>query len=78
MLVDAMREPVTQPDGDRCQYLDVTFRCRAVGGDARVRDDESLDGGWFPVDALPPLREADPFRIKRALADQPTWFSTMP
>ncbi|WP_031071067.1 NUDIX hydrolase [Streptomyces sp. NRRL S-118] len=76
VLVEALPEPVTYPNGDQCQYMDTTFRCRAVGGEARVNDDESLDVGWFPLDALPPLRDSDLFRIKQALADEPTWFAT--
>ncbi|MEV3988424.1 NUDIX domain-containing protein [Streptomyces sp. NPDC049837] len=68
---------VTYDNGDQCQYVDICFRCRAVGGEARVNDDESLEVGWFPLDALPPLREGELFRIKQALTDGPTWFSTM-
>lgn len=41
-------QPVQYANGDRCQYLDITFRCRATGGEARVNDDESLEVGWFP------------------------------
>ncbi|MFD9691906.1 hypothetical protein ACFWXO_39795, partial [Kitasatospora sp. NPDC059088] len=33
----------------------LTFRCRAVGGEARVNDDESLEVGWFGLDELPPI-----------------------
>ncbi|MFD7866806.1 NUDIX domain-containing protein [Streptomyces sp. NPDC057682] len=67
-------EPVQYANGDRCQFLDITFRCRAVGGTARVNDDESLEVGWFPVDALPPLKDFSLLRIKQALTDGPTWF----
>ena len=67
-------EPVQYANGDRCQYLDVTFRCRATGGTARVNDDESLEVDWFHLDALPPLQEFALFRIKQSLADEPTWF----
>ncbi|AXG76508.1 NUDIX hydrolase [Streptomyces paludis] len=66
--------PVTYPNGDQCQFMDTTIRCRAVGGEARVNDDESLDVAWFPVDALPQLEDFAVFRIKQALADEPTWF----
>lgn len=45
---------VTYPNGDRAQYLDVCFWCRAIGGEARVADDESLEVGWFAPDQLPP------------------------
>ncbi|MGR8012002.1 NUDIX hydrolase [Streptomyces hypolithicus] len=73
VLVQALK-PVQYANGDNCQYMDITFRCRAVGGEARVNDDESLDVAWFPVDALPELSEFALMRIKQALADEPTWF----
>lgn len=65
---------VTFENGDICQFMDVCIRCRAVGGEARVNDDESIEVGWFDVDALPPLSEYQLFRIKQALSDEPTWF----
>ncbi|MEU9287184.1 NUDIX domain-containing protein [Streptomyces sp. NPDC048275] len=73
VLVQAL-DPITYENGDTCQYMDITFRCRAVGGEARVNDDESLEVGWFAVDALPELHEAGLFRIKQAQSDAPTWF----
>ncbi|GAU67345.1 putative hydrolase [Streptomyces sp. NBRC 110611] len=66
--------PIHYPNGDVCQFMDVTLRCRAVGGEARVNDDESLDVGWFPLDALPQLDDHALTRIKRALDDGPAWF----
>lgn len=45
--------PVSYPNGDVAQYLDLTFLCRYLDGDARVADDESTDVGWFSLDALP-------------------------
>ncbi|MDT0310168.1 NUDIX domain-containing protein [Streptomyces sp. DSM 44917] len=74
LLVQTL-EPVRYPNGDNCQYLDICLRCRAVGGEARVNDDESLDVGWFAPDALPPLREFALTRIALATADRPTWFA---
>ncbi|RLL69969.1 NUDIX domain-containing protein [Streptomyces sp. Z26] len=68
-------EPVEYPNGDRCQFMDISFRCRAVGGEARVNDEESLDVGWFARDALPPLEDFALLRIKQAAGDGPTWFS---
>jgi 8-oxo-dGTP pyrophosphatase MutT (NUDIX family) len=50
--------PLAYANGDQVQYLELTFRCRAVGGNARVNDDESVEVGWFPLDALP---EVDQF-----------------
>ncbi|MFE9810465.1 NUDIX domain-containing protein [Streptomyces sp. NPDC005227] len=67
-------EQVTFDNGDVCQFMDTTFRCRAVGGEARVNDDESLQVGWFAVDALPELSEHAHFRIKQALVEEPAWF----
>ncbi|WP_327685479.1 NUDIX hydrolase [Streptomyces sp. NBC_00467] len=77
VLVQALPEPVTYPNGDRCQFMDITFRCRAVGGAACVNDDESLEVGWFTVDALPALKEFAQFRIKQALAEGAAWFQPM-
>lgn len=60
---------VTYPNGDRAQYLDVCFWCRATGGEARVADDESTDVGWFAPDALPePLAPTSVERIAHAAA----------
>ncbi|MDX2605408.1 NUDIX domain-containing protein [Streptomyces caniscabiei] len=73
VLVQAL-EPVQYDNGDVCQYMDITFHCRAVGGEARVNDDESLDVGWFSLDALPDLSEFALFRIKQAMSDSVTWF----
>ena len=65
---------VTFPNGDICQFMDLCFRCRALGGEARVNDDESLAVGWFALDDLPELTDYHHFRIKQALSDEPTWF----
>lgn len=65
-------EPVAYPNGDQAQYLDLTFRCRHTGGEPVVGDDESLEVGWFPADALPePLTESSRHRIEDALAYDP-------
>ncbi|MFT8636571.1 MAG: NUDIX domain-containing protein [Pseudoclavibacter sp.] len=46
--------PVTYPNGDQCQYLDVCLACHPLGGqEPRIGDDENTDAGWFPLDALP-------------------------
>jgi len=68
-------EPVVYGNGDHAQYIDIVLRCRAVGGEARVNDDESLDVGWFALDALPPLGPIARGRIDLALRDDPTWFA---
>ncbi|MBZ4018874.1 NUDIX hydrolase [Streptomyces purpurogeneiscleroticus] len=74
LLVEAL-EPVTYPNGDRCQFMDICFLCRATGGEARVNDDESLEVGWFELDALPPMEDFAVSRIKQATEEAPTWFA---
>lgn len=76
VLVQAL-DPVQYPNGDRCQFMDITLRCRATGGEARVNDDESLDVGWFPLDGLPGLEDFALMRIKQALGEGPAWFEPM-
>ena len=61
-------EPVHYPNGDVSQYLDLTYRCRWVSGEPYVADDESLDAGWFGLDALPAMAAVDLERVRRASA----------
>jgi 8-oxo-dGTP pyrophosphatase MutT (NUDIX family) len=58
-------EPSAYPNGDQVQYLDLCFRCRPIRGEARVNDDESIEVGWFSLDALPDI----PAREARCIAD---------
>ncbi|WP_317230104.1 NUDIX domain-containing protein [Clavibacter sp. MX14-G9D] len=62
---------ITYPNGDRASYLDLTFRCRYLSGEARVNDDESSDVAWWPVDALPDMPADYRQRIRDALDDEP-------
>lgn len=55
-------------NGDRAQYLDVVMVLDAVGGEARVNDDENLDVGWFPVADTPELPPLHRRAIEWALA----------
>jgi ADP-ribose pyrophosphatase YjhB (NUDIX family) len=43
----------TYPNGDRCQFVSMTFRCAYVSGEATVGDEESSAVGWFEIDDLP-------------------------
>ena len=64
------------PNGDRCEYLAVWFRCRAVGGRARPDGEESLEVGWFAPDELPELGEFAKLRIETTAApDGAPWFA---
>lgn len=59
--------PITYANGDQVQYLELAFRCRAVGGAARVNDEESVEVSWHALDALPELGEAGLSLLARAL-----------
>ncbi|HEY8717393.1 NUDIX domain-containing protein [Pengzhenrongella sp.] len=80
VAVASQPEPIVYGNGDRAQYLDLMFLCRAVGGEAHVADDESIDVGWFPADDLPePISDVDRARIAQAMAyradpTRGTWF----
>jgi hypothetical protein len=77
VLVRAM-PPHTYPNGDICQFMDITFRCRAIGGTAAVNDDESLEVAWFAQADLPRLPEHELLRLQHACSDGPTWFEPAP
>ncbi len=65
----AVAAPITYRNGDQVQYLDHTFRCRAVGGEAQVNDSESIEVGWFGADALPSLSERTLGLLRLASSD---------
>ncbi len=58
-------------NGDRSTFLSLCFRCSYVSGEARVGDDESVDVGWFLVDALPEMGPEHRRRVDLALANAP-------
>ena len=62
---------MTHVNGDQATYLDLTFACTYLRGDAHVADDESSDVRWFPWDALPEIRESERERMALALDDDP-------
>ncbi len=61
-------EPTVIPrNGDHVQFLDLTFRCRYVAGEAHVADDESSAVGWFSLDGLPEgMEDSHHERIRHA------------
>lgn len=61
---------VTHSNGDRAVYLDLTFACRWVSGQAHVADDESRAVGWFPRTELPPIQPILRSRIEAALSGE--------
>lgn len=71
--------PITYENGDRAQYLDLTFLCRYVGGDPRPVDGEASEVRWFPVDGMPPMGAEMAERVRVALANEgPAWFAREP
>jgi 8-oxo-dGTP diphosphatase len=66
--------PVVYPNGDICEYLNVWFRCRAIGGETEGYDDESLEVAWFDPDNLPELDGWAKLRIETTCdTDGPAW-----
>jgi 8-oxo-dGTP pyrophosphatase MutT (NUDIX family) len=61
---------ITHGNGDKGVYLDVTFVCSWVSGDAHAADDENVDVRWWPVAALPPMADWLVERLDAALAGE--------
>jgi ADP-ribose pyrophosphatase YjhB (NUDIX family) len=62
--------PIVHANGDRASYLDLTFACTWVEGEAHVADDESTEVRWWPVHALPPMGDQMLARIDAALSGE--------
>ena len=57
--------PITYPNGDHAQYLDLCFLCEADGDSVPFpADGENTEARWFPLEAAPPMNE----RFTRQLA----------
>lgn len=73
--------PVTHANGDLATYLDLTFACTYLDGEARVADDESRDVAWVRRTDLAARGVSDEMlhRIDAALSDEvATRFRTAP
>ena len=69
-LVGVYADPVVRySNGDEVLYIATVFRCRPIGGTAKVADDESFEVRYFSPDALPPLMETHKLRIEHALSE---------
>ncbi len=71
LITVTVSRPFSYPNGDHVQYLDLAFRCRAIGGEARVNDSESTEVGWHAPDSLPEVSERTRSFLAQALADNP-------
>jgi 8-oxo-dGTP diphosphatase len=75
-LSSVLSHPHTYPNGDRCRYLNLGFRCRVLDGVARVNDEESVAVRWFTPDGLPSLDDHARLTVTHALADTAgAWFA---
>jgi 8-oxo-dGTP diphosphatase len=63
-----VEEPVQFANGDRVQYLVLTFLCRIRGGELKISDDESLELRFFKPDEMPEVRPAHRGRVQQALS----------
>ena len=61
---------IVHTNGDRATYLDLTFACTWLEGEAHVADDESSDVRWWPLAALPPMSDLMTARIDAAVSGE--------
>ena len=61
---------VVHANGDLASYLDLTFACTWLAGEAHVADDESRDVTWAHRDALPAMSAPLLARIEAALSGE--------
>jgi 8-oxo-dGTP pyrophosphatase MutT (NUDIX family) len=61
---------IVHANGDRAAYLDLTFACGYVSGEAHVADDESSDVRWFPLTAMPTMEATMLRRLDDALSGE--------
>ncbi len=61
---------IVHANGDRASYLDLTFACSYVSGEAHVADDESRAVQWFPRARLPEMAPTMVRRIADALSGE--------
>ncbi|GAC66658.1 NUDIX hydrolase [Gordonia soli] len=68
--------PITYPNGDQAQYLDICFLAQHIHGNPTVTDDENTEVGWFALTDLPDgLAQSTRARLEIAQRDDPvTWF----
>ncbi len=69
---------IVHANGDRATYLDLTFACTWLEGEAHVADDESSDVRWWPLSALPPMGDIMTARIDAATSGETAARSVAP
>jgi 8-oxo-dGTP pyrophosphatase MutT (NUDIX family) len=59
---------ITYPNGHQLYPVGHSFLCRLIGGEPRPNHDDSVDVGFFPLDALPPMSPTSHERLQQVLA----------
>ena len=70
LAATSVHGPITHANGDLASYLDLTFACTWLAGEAHVADDESSDVAWVRPDALPEMPPGMRERVDAALSDE--------
>ncbi|MCX6405295.1 MAG: NUDIX domain-containing protein [Propionibacteriales bacterium] len=61
---------VVYPNGDRTQFVDLTFRLEWVSGEPHPADGENTEARWFPRGALPEMTDEMRARVDAGLSDE--------
>lgn len=70
LAATSVHPEVIYDNGDRASYLDLTFACTWLEGEAHVADDESSDVRWWPLSSLPEMSDLMLDRIEAATSDE--------
>jgi predicted RNase H-like nuclease/ADP-ribose pyrophosphatase YjhB (NUDIX family) len=70
LAATAVHPEITYDNGDRASYLDLTFACTWLEGEAHVADDESSEVRWWPLAGLPPMSDLMLDRIEAATSSE--------
>ncbi len=70
LAATSVHGPITHSNGDLATYLDLTFSCTWLTGEAHVADDESRDVRWVRTDPLPEMSPEMLARIDAALSGE--------
>jgi len=63
--------PMTYPNGDQAQYLDLCFLLEHTGGEPHPADGENTQARFAPLDDLPPMNRRFQEMVQIAREDRP-------
>lgn len=64
--------PLSYPNGDQAQFLDISFLFHHVSGEPHPADGENTEARWFDLDDVPPMNARFRELLAIALAGEPT------